>query len=135
MEEKWQEWQQNWLYKNLHTYSVLRDTQKKNINHSTLIFTLQGFSLKHHFFPFGKSLLLNTTIPFAIINIQYKKSHSKEMGFWVVDQNLFLQQLYMSLTHNALPHISCYWYHKGKTFQANHNLSFIILSRHNGDCY
>ena len=29
----------------------------------------------------------------------------------------------------------CYWYHKGKTFQANHNLSFIILSRHNGDCY
>ena len=43
------------------------------------------------------------------------------MGFWVVDQNLFLQQLYMSLTHNALPHISCYWYHKGKTFQANHN--------------
>ena len=27
----------------------------------------------------------------------------------------------MSLTHNALPHISCYWYHKGKTFQANHN--------------
>ena len=45
------------------------------------------------------------------------------MGFWVVDQNLFLQQLYMSLTHNALPHISCYWYHKGKTFQANHNVS------------
>ena len=45
------------------------------------------------------------------------------MGFWVVDQNLFLQQLYMSLTHNALPHISCYWYHKGKTFQANHNVT------------
>ena len=39
-----------------------------------------------------------------------------------MDQNLFLQQLYMSLTHNALPHISCYWYHKGKTFQANHNI-------------
>ena len=39
-----------------------------------------------------------------------------------MDQNLFLQQLYMSLTHNALPHICCYWYHKGKTFQANHNL-------------
>ena len=38
-----------------------------------------------------------------------------------MDQNLFLQQLYMSLTHNALPHICCYWYHKGKTFQANHN--------------
>ena len=48
------------------------------------------------------------------------------MGFWVVDQNLFLQQLYMSLTHNALPHISCYWYHKGKTFQANHNSDLML---------
>ena len=78
---------------------MLRDTQKKNINHSTLIFTLQGFSLKHHFFPFGKIPLIKyyNTIrynQYTIQKIPFKRNGILSCG----SKFIFTTTLYVTNT-------------------------------------